>query len=249
MRLKVISCEVFYREMCAAVARSVNRVDMEFLPKGLHDIGAKGMLERVQAALDGQDASRYDAILFGYGLCNNGLNGLQARGLPVVIPKAHDCITLFLGGKERYREYFDSHPGVYFLTSGWIERSAIPDDLHDLTIEHQMGADRTYEELVEKYGEDNAKYLYAELYDLTRNYGQFSYIEMGIEPAGVFEDQARQQAGERGWIFEKVQGDPALIQRLMDGPWDDRDFVVLQPGERLKASYDEGVIAREEMKP
>ncbi len=245
MRLKVISCEVFYREICMAVARSVNRVDMEFLPKGLHDIGAKGMLERVQAALDAQDESRYDAILFGYGLCNNGLNGLQARGLPVVIPKAHDCITLFLGSKERYREYFDSHPGVYFLTSGWIERSAIPDDLHDLTIEHQMGADRTFEELVEKYGEDNAKFLYAELYDLTRNYGQFTYIEMGIEPDGLFEDQAREQAGERGWTFEKVQGDPALVQRLVDGPWDESAFVVLQPGEKLKATYDADVIAKE----
>ncbi len=39
MRLKLISCEIFYREMCAVVARSPNTVDVEFLPKGLHDIG------------------------------------------------------------------------------------------------------------------------------------------------------------------------------------------------------------------
>jgi hypothetical protein len=247
MRLKVISCEVFYREMCAVIARSPNRVDMEFLPKGLHDIGAKGMLERVQAVLDAQDETRYDTILFGYGLCNNGLNGLQARSLPVVIPKAHDCITLFLGSKERYREYFDSHPGVYFLTSGWIERGDISEDLHELTIEHQTGMDKTYEEFVEKYGEDNAKFLYAELCDTTRNYGQFTHIEMGVEPEGIFEAHTRQKAEERGWAFEKVQGDLSLIQRLVDGPWDAQDFVVLQPGERLKASYDEGVIAKEEI--
>lgn len=247
MRLKVISCEVFYREMCAVIARSKNRVDMEFLPKGLHDIGAKGMLERVQALLDAQDESRYDAILFGYGLCNNGLHGLQARSLPIVIPKAHDCITLFLGSKERYREYFDSHPGVYFLTSGWIERGAISEDLHELTISHQVGMDKTYEELVAKYGEDNAKFLYAELCDTTRNYGQFTYINMGIEPDGVFEEETRARAEERGWAFEQVQGDLSLIQRLVDGPWDDHDFVVLQPGERLKATYDEGIITKEEM--
>ncbi len=247
MRLKVISCEVFYREMCAVIARSKNRVDMEFLPKGLHDIGAKGMLERVQALLDAQDESRYDAILFGYGLCNNGLQGLQARSLPIVIPKAHDCITLFLGSKERYREYFDTHPGVYFLTSGWIERGAISEDLHELTISHQTGMDKTYEELVAKYGEDNAKFLYAELCDTTRNYGQFTYINMGIEPDGVFEEETRARAEERGWAFEKVQGDLSLIQRLVDGPWDDHDFVVLQPGERLKATYDEDIITKEEM--
>jgi len=42
VRLKLISCEIFYREMCAAVARSPHLVDIEFLPKGLHDIGSAG---------------------------------------------------------------------------------------------------------------------------------------------------------------------------------------------------------------
>ena len=44
MQLKLIACEIFYREMCAAVARSPNQVDVEFLPKGLHDIGAEGLV-------------------------------------------------------------------------------------------------------------------------------------------------------------------------------------------------------------
>ena len=43
MRLKLIACEIFYRELCAAVARSINQVDIEFVPKGLHDIGQAGM--------------------------------------------------------------------------------------------------------------------------------------------------------------------------------------------------------------
>ena len=61
-------------------------------------------------------------MLFGYGLCGMGLVGLTARPKPVVIPRAHDCITLFLGSRERYLEYFNAHPGVYFKTTGWIER-------------------------------------------------------------------------------------------------------------------------------
>src|ERR1051326_7872623 len=112
MRLKLISCEVFYREMCAAIARSPHVVDIAFLPKGLHDMGAKGMRERVQAALDQVDETHYDAVLFGYGLCNNGLAGLTARTIPLVVPRAHDCITLFLGCRQRYLDYFNTHPGV-----------------------------------------------------------------------------------------------------------------------------------------
>src|SRR5512136_2427621 len=114
MRLKLISCEIFYRELCASVARSKNQIDIEFLPKGLHDIGQDKMLPRIQAAVDAVDASRYEGILLGFGLCNNGISGLVARSIPLIVPRAHDCITLFLGSKERYREYFDSNPATYF---------------------------------------------------------------------------------------------------------------------------------------
>ncbi len=52
MNLKLISCEVFYREMCSAVARSPNKVDIEFLPKGLHDLPCSEMRQRLQDVLD-----------------------------------------------------------------------------------------------------------------------------------------------------------------------------------------------------
>ena len=106
MRLKLIACEILYRELCAAVARSVNQVDVEFLPKGLHDIGQAGMSARLTEVLAAVDESQYDAVLFGYALCSNGLVGLTARRIPLVVPRAHDCITLFLGSKERYLDYF-----------------------------------------------------------------------------------------------------------------------------------------------
>jgi len=86
MRLKIISCEVFTREICEAAARSVHQVDLVFLPKGLHDIGCSGMRERLQPAIDGVDTSLFDRILLGYGLCNNGIAGLIARGVPLVVP-------------------------------------------------------------------------------------------------------------------------------------------------------------------
>jgi hypothetical protein len=242
MLLKLIACEVFYREMCAAVARSPNQVDMEFLPKGLHDIGSVEMLRRLQAVVDRVDGSKHEAVLLGYGLCNNGVVGLRARSVPLVIPRAHDCITLFLGSRERYRECFDSLPGAYFKTSGWIERGEVADELKPLSISHKHGMNLSYEELVEKYGESNARFLQETLCDTTRNYDTLAFIEMGLEPESLFEQQVRDEAASRNWKFRKLQGDMSLLRRLIDGDWNDGEFLVVPAGGCVQPTYNEDII-------
>lgn len=242
MRLKLIACEIFYRELCAAVARSVNRVDVEFLPKGLHDVGQAAMSARLKQVLAAVDQSQFDAIVFGYALCSNGLVGLTAGSTRLVVPRAHDCITLFLGSKERYLEYFRSRPGVYFKTSGWIERGDGLAQLDGDSIQEKAGMKSTYQELVDKYGEDNARYLHQQLGNMTRNYSRLTFIEMGVEPDDRFEQQTRQEAIQGGWEFEKLTGDMSLIRALLDGPWDEDRFLVLQPGQSIQPSFDDGVI-------
>jgi hypothetical protein len=245
MRLRLISCEIFFREMCALIARSRHTIDVEFLPKGLHDVGTAEMYGRLQAAIDRIDNSPYDAILLGYGLCNNGIVGLSSRDKQLVVPRAHDCITLFMGSASRYMDYFQNHPGVYFTTTGWIERGGADGELSQLALGKSLGFRQTYEEMVARYGEDNARYLQEELGNLTRHYRQFTFIEMGVEPDGSFEERTRQDATERGWAFEKVRGDMSLLQRMLDGQWDEKEFLVVPPGFQIVAKYDEGIIAVE----
>jgi hypothetical protein len=249
MRLKLISCEIFYREFSAAVARSSNTIDAEFLTKGLHDIGSDVMQERLQSAIDRVDCSQYEAILLGYGLCNNGIAGLAAPSIPMVAPRAHDCISLFLGSKERYLDYFNSHPGVYFMTTGWIERGGGTSELSQLALGQKLGMTQNYQDLVAKYGEDNAQFLWAQLGDLTRHYGQFTFIETGLEPDSRFEDYTREKAKSQGWKYEKVTGDLGLVQRLVDGIWDEKEFLIVPPGKRIAAHYDGGIITIQELKP
>ncbi len=247
MRLKLISCEILFREMCSALARSPHHIDVEFMPKGLHDIAGEGMCERLQAALDSVDESRYDAILFGYALCGLGLAGLQARTKPVILPRGHDCITLFLGSRGRYQDYFNNNPGVYFKTTGWIERGQGLDQLGGEEFRKKFGMAQSYEELVEKYGQENADYLWAELGGYSKNYGKLTYIEMGVEPDGRFEREVREEAAKRGMAFEKVQGDMVLIERLVNGDWEGDDFLTIPPGHRVVARYDESIIDTEPM--
>ena len=246
MRLKLIGCEVLYRELCAAVARSPHQVDVSFLPKGLHDLGSSSMLAKLQHEVDHVEPGRYDGILLGYGLCGNGLVGLTARTAQIVLPRAHDCITLFLGAKERYLDYFNTHPGVYFKTSGWIERGSGTDELSQDSL-RQQGFALTHAELVAKYGEENAVFLEEELSRYKTRYTQFTFIEMGIEPDDRFERCTTEEAAARGWSYEKIQGSMALIEALVNGDWGADRFLVVPPGYRVVARYDDRIIDAEKV--
>src|SRR5512133_1820037 len=142
-RYKLIACEILFREICYCAAQTQNIIDVTFLPKGLHDIGQAKMSARLQAEIDQIDASQYAAILFGYGLCNNGTQGLRAT-IPMVVPRAHDCITLLLGSKEKYAAYFRDHPGTFYKSPGWIERDRNPNDNPD-SVMTQLGINRNYQ--------------------------------------------------------------------------------------------------------
>jgi hypothetical protein len=244
LKLKVISCDVFRREIYALAARSVNIVDVDFLPKGLHDLGSEPMRERVQAAIDATP-SGYDAILLAYGLCNNGLSGVTARSVPLVLPRSHDCIGIFMGSRHKYLDYFYAHPGAYFETTGWIERGDTSADLIQISIPRQYGMDMEYEELVAKYGEDNARFIYDTLCDHTHNYRKITYIEMGLASGDKCEHEAMDKAAEKGWEFEKIPGDLGLLRRLLDGEWDASDFLVIPQGCKISPRYDDSVVQTE----
>ena len=238
MKLKLISCEVFFRELCHVVARSPHQIDLEFLPKGLHDIGQTPMQQRLQEAIDRVDGAAYDAILLGYGLCNFGIAGLRTSSLPLVVPRAHDCMTLFFGSQQRYLENFNSSPGTYYLTTGWMERGEPSGEFKQLSIQHISGMDKSYEELVELYGEDNARYLMEQLGDQTRHYTRIAFISMGIEPDDSFQRGAEQRATDRKLAFEQLQGDMRLFRDLVNGNWDDRDFLTVPAAHRIGVAED-----------
>lgn len=235
MKYLLIACKVFYREVCYCVSQSPHEVDIHFLPQGIHNYGKKGMREGIAKTLSGIDEARYDAILLAYGLCNNGLAELKANKIPMVIARAHDCLTLFMGNKETYQRYFLTHPGTYYLTSGWIERSDDQHEVKQLGLETRDPTGGGLSDLIEKYGEEKAKYLWEKMFGNT-HYSRIAFIEMGIEPNDKFENQAREEAIQKHWEFEKLRGDIRLIRSLVNGDWNEDEFLIIPPGYKIMPS-------------
>jgi len=244
-RLLAIGCEILYREASAAIAQSPCVVDIEYMAKSLHDIGEGPMSSRLQAKIDLSLASRTpdawpDAVVLLYGLCNNGIRGLRAP-VPIVVPRAHDCITLLLGSRARYDEHFQANPGTFYRSPGWIERDSDP-DANPASVTSRLGVTRDYAKLVEKYGEDNAKYLMETMGDWFKHYRRLTLINTGVGPYEKYRPICQAEARDRIWIYEEVAGDTVLIRKLLSGDWDDQDFLILQPGQKIAASNDETVI-------
>ena len=241
MRILLIGCEVVIRELCDSVAHAPHVVDTKFLTTGLHDLGGKAMRAKLQEEIDAVPPGAYDAIALGYGLCGNGLAGLEARAVPLVIPRAHDCIALLMGSRAKFAGYFRENPGVYYRSAGWVERGS---NLLPLARE-QTGYGMTLDALIDRYGEDNGRFLYEEFTRYQQNYAKLTYIETGLEPDGRFEEQSRVEAGEKGWQFEILRGDLNLFRRLLEGEWSDADFLVVAPGHRVVSCYDDRIVSAE----
>lgn len=244
-RYKLIACEILFREISYCASRSRNIIDIVFMPKGLHDMGEKKMSTRLQEVIDQVDVEQYEAILLGYGLCNNGIQGLRSS-LPMVAPRAHDCITLLLGSKEKYAEYFGNNPGTYFHSPGWIERNTDLGSSQD-SIMTQLGISRTYQEYVEKYGEDNAQFLMDSLGDWLKNYTKLVYIDdVQVGDFQEYKTQTQNEAKERGWEYEVLSGNTNLLLCLLNGEWNAQDFLITPPNRTIRPTYDDQIIGLDE---
>jgi hypothetical protein len=247
MFLKVIACEIAVRELQFTAARSRNLIDLEFLTQGHHDTPASGQAD-IQHRIDAVPAGKYDAIVLGYALCSSILVGLKTAHTNLVIPRAHDCITFFLGSKERYQKHFSERPGTYYYTSGWLECAARRGNKGSmwggasLPANSGLNLQATYEVWVKKFGEDQAKYLVEEMSRWTESYSHGCLIDFDFLNQLDLPRQVQQICSEKGWTYDRIAGDLSLFQKMLDGPWSDSDFLTVRPGQSVVASYDDKII-------
>lgn len=196
---------------------------------------------------------KYDAILVGYGFCGGIINGLTTPHTPLVIPRAHDCITLFLGSRHRYAQAIADQPGAYYYTSGWLEcvrrrgEKTPPSQTMFLPTRAALSgnASAACEMWVKKFGEDQARYLSQVMDQWTSTYTHGVLIDFEFSRPLRLRDQVEAMCVKRGWQFREMEGDLRLLQRWLNADWPPEDFLVVPPGQKVAPSYDPDVVKAE----
>ena len=86
MRIHIIACRIFERELSYLAAASDNQVDLTWVGRGLHNTPEK-LCARLIGAVDelyrqmetGELEHTPDAIVLGYGLCSKAVVGIRCR--------------------------------------------------------------------------------------------------------------------------------------------------------------------------
>ncbi len=244
MRLKVIACKVLTREIGALSAQCPNFLDITWIRQGYHDEPEK-LHQILQQQIDlidqGDDpyscspeAGDFDAIVLGYGLCSGGTMGLKSQKYPLVIPRAHDCITLFLGSKDRYRELFDQHSGgLYWFTPGWVENCLMPS---------QKRYEQTLALYTKKYGAENAQYLMKMEQSWFTRYHSAAYLQLPGVSNVSYRAFTEECADYLNWDYEEFLGDDRLLKNMLWGEFNPEDFLVVPAGNTARQSYKKDII-------
>jgi hypothetical protein len=210
----VIACRVMEPEIEAARAGS-QAVEIVYLEQGLHRT-PKRLPELLQEQID-RAASHASAIILGYGLCSNGLVGVTARRQKLIVPRCHDCISLFLGSPARYEQVFNDHPGTYYLTPGWVKENRDPMGVYQV-------------EYLPKYGKETALWAIRES---LKNYTHIALINSGMAENEAVRRRALENAEFLNMAYIEIEGNLSYFEKILRGPYNSEDFLHLQPGETI----------------
>lgn len=192
-----------------------------YLDTGLHPVPKK-LREALQDRIDQIKGPSF--IVLGYGLCGNGLDGIKAGIHTLLVPKADDCIMLFMGSREKYLEEHRKDPGTYFLTRGWLDSGDNPFE--------------EYKKIKEKYGEETALWIMDQQY---RNYNRLIFVAHDEKDFVEYQDKIQPVAdfcSRWDMRYQEYLGTLDFIHQLLDSPREanieaNDQLIVVPPGEVL----------------
>jgi G3E family GTPase len=208
-RIKIIACEVMKEEIL-----SINTspdVDFEFVSMDFH-LYPKKLGKELQNIID--RSFSYSRVILAFGLCGGASKGLKATNCALTIPRVHDCISIFLSAGEDCVCNFEKEMGTFYLSKGWMisEKSILSD--------HQR--------ILEKYGPQKAFSVLKRMYE---GYKKVLFIQTGCPIENETILQSKQIAKLLCVNYETIQGETAFVKKIVSGPWDNINFINIEPME------------------
>ncbi len=230
----LVACDVFQEELEYLGARDPPWACIRYLEMGLHDDPdrLRRTVEGVIAELAADPAVTHIAL--AYGRCGNGLLGVRSDRCHLVLPQAHDCISVMLGGRSRHDAVLKENPGTYFYSPGWVREKRVPGPDRERHLRELYG---------ERFGDDEE--MMEELIDADReafaHHNCAAYISIIDRPAA--KRYCRDCAAHLGWAYRELEGDPTFLEDLVRGRWASPRFLVVPPGQRIGADSSGNLIA------
>jgi hypothetical protein len=221
----IISCQVL-QDMLERLLPEGLAEQVTFMDYGLHR-EPKKMPRTLQEMIDGIESP--SLIVFGYGLCGNGLNGVKAGKHTLLIPRVHDCIAILLGSHQAYTREFESEPGTYYLSKGWLESGSHPLE--------------EYQRLREKYGPEDAEWLMDQQY---QHYDRLALVTHNQQDLERYRSEAKEVAdycSQWGIRYTEIVGSDEYVRRLIqmaaapEAAETDDDFLVIAPGGEVSQDH------------
>ncbi len=229
MRIKVIACTVFkdYIELLDID----KQFDVEYLEIAKH-LKPEELNQLLQTKIN--QSKGYDSIILLYGICGNAIKGIYAAHCPIIVPRFHDCCSILLGSRKRFKEIFKEQYSKEWTCSTYYQYS------NEQSFNDPFGfMNQSLQEYIEKYGEDNGQYLYnmlvkepdkEQIYISFENDLDKKYIDEILENKDI--------------ELKIVKGNLDILKKLFQCQWENDNFLLLEKDERVIPVYDDEIVIK-----
>ncbi|MCI1945063.1 DUF1638 domain-containing protein [Clostridium luticellarii] len=216
MNTLIVACRTIEDELKSVINSVKCDYPVLWIDSGLH-LQPDSLKKRLQSELD--HIYNVDRVILAFGYCGNSVIGLTPPTYHMIFPRVDDCITLLLGSGER-RNKLAGESGTYFLTKGWLESE------RNIWVE--------YQDAVKRYGKKDAEMIYQIMF---QNYKRLGVIKTGAYDLESYLKKTKKIAEELKLKYEVFPGTLEYVKKLLTGPWNDREFITINPGETVTMEH------------